>query len=354
MYKNMILLFLLLTSINFTCFADEKGSQNSEEEENEYIVLPLAYYNEATSFGFGVYTVFLFKEKISGKRPMLKLEASYTLKNQILFRYKSRSFFEKSELYARLNMKKFESKYFGLGNNSDMEYEPYSYFTLDMNIVYNQLIEHGFFYSLIYDVDMIEVIDNADSLELGQDNFDYSNFKFNHSFGIGIVLDRHSKVFFRNGYLLDLSYLVSSKYLGSNNNFSILTADLKYFISIKQSSINLQFINRYSFDNVPFSKLSTIGGTEFLRGYPDKRFTDRNMMVFQAQYDLRIYKKISASIFYSLGDVFDEFTDLRSDKIKHGYGIGLLYNLKGTAIRCDIATSPENEVQIIATGSRAF
>ncbi|NOR45188.1 MAG: BamA/TamA family outer membrane protein, partial [Candidatus Delongbacteria bacterium] len=122
----------------------------------------------------------------------------------------------------------------------------------------------------------------------------------------------------------------------------------------KQSSINLQFVSKFSFDDVPLTKLSTLGGTYNLRGYPDKRFTDNNMFLFQSEYDFRIYKKIAGSVYYSFGDVFDPFTDLKFNKIKQGYGLGILYDLLGTAVRIDVATSPESEIQIIATGSRAF
>ena len=342
--KRYILLFVFL----ITCFSFAKGNKT------EYAILPFAYYNPATSFGFGAYSLFLFKENKNNDRSTLRTEISYTLKEQIIFRYKSKFFFDKSNLFVKSNVKKFISNFYGIGNSSDIEKESYSYFSTDLILNYTKQIFKKLSYSLLYDLDIIKIYKSEDNGLLESNGFAYTSSKFNNGIGLGFNYEEIGKKFFRNGISLDFGYIISSKLMGSSDNFSTLSIDSKYFIPYKQSSLNLQFSSRFSFDNVPFTKLSTLGGTHSLRGYPDKRFTDKNMMVFQSEYDLRIYKKIAGSIFYSFGDVFDPFTDLKFNKIKHGYGVGILYELLGTAIRVDIATSPEREIQVIATGSRAF
>jgi len=91
-----------------------------------------------------------------------------------------------------------------------------------------------------------------------------------------------------------------------------------------------------------------------LRGYPEKRFIDRNMWAFQSQYDFRLYKKTALCAFVSAGSVFEGSDELSVKNIKVGYGAGLMYEFQGLAFRIEAATSVEKEIQIIATSARAF
>ena len=350
--KSFTLTLLIFLS-SYQCFAEQGNSSKNSENKTEYLILPFGYYTEATSLGFGIYSMFLFKENKNKDRSFLRSDLSYTLNSQIIFRYKSYFFFDKSRLSISSNIQKFISNYYGLSNNSDISYDPYSYFSAELRLNYFKKLYNKLSYVLIYDLDMVQVLKD-DSGVLKNDGFYYDDLKFNNSIGLGLNYEKISKKFFRRGLSSDLTYIVSSKFFGSNNNFSILSTDVKYFLPYKQSSLNLQFVTRFSFDDVPLTKLSTLGGTYCLRGHPDKRFIDKNMFAFQSEYDLRLYKKIAGSIFYSFGDVFDPFSDLKFNKIKQGFGLGILYDLMGTAIRIDVATSPEKEIQIIATGSRAF
>ena len=353
MYRNVILTILVLFLVNLTCYAEQSNNSENNNDKVDYIILPIGYYNQSTSFGFGVFSIFLFKENKNQERSMLRKEISYTLKNQIIFRYKSISYFQESKFTMKSNVKKFNSDYYGLGNSSTLDKESYSYFTTELELNYSKNIYNNIFYSFIYDLDIVEILED-DGGALQNDGFYYEDLKFNNSIGFGLNYEKISKKFFRSGLSANFNYIGSTELIGSSNNFSIFNTDIKYFTSYKQSSLNLQLVTKFSFEDVPFSKLSTLGGSNNLRGYPDKRFTDKNMIVFQSEYDFRIYKKYVGSIFYSLGDVFGSFSDLKFNKIKQGYGLGILYELLGTAVRIDVATSPENEIQIIATGSRAF
>ena len=354
MTNKSFIFILLIFLLSFQCFAEQNNKLENNENKTEYIILPFGYYNPATSFGFGAYSMFLFKENKNNDRSMLRTELSYTLNNQIIFRYKSKFFYERSKLLIKSNVKKFSSNYYGLGNNSTLANESYSYFSIDMRLDYYRKLFNDISYALIYDLDIIDISSYKNNGILQKDGFDYEDLKFNNSIGFGLSYEKVNKKFFRKGLSSDLSYVISSEFFGSNNNFSILSTNIKSFLPYKQSSLNLQFMTRFSFDNVPFTKLSSIGGTTCLRGYPDKRFMDENMFAVQSEYDFRLYKKIAGAIFYSFGDVFDPFSDLKFNKIKQGFGLGILYELLGNAIRVDVATSPEKEIQIIATGSRAF
>ncbi|MBN2790163.1 MAG: hypothetical protein JXR69_08230 [Candidatus Delongbacteria bacterium] len=353
MIKYFLIFFLLTFSAGSLLYSEDQKI-SKKNNKTEYLVLPFGYYNPTTNFGFGLYSIFLFKENSNSERSRLRTEISYTLNDQIIFRYKSFFYLQNSRLLMKANVKKFISNYYGLSNNSDNDKESYSYFSTDFILDFNRDLHKHFSYSLLYDLDLFHITKYDEGGMLEYDGFNYDKIKFNNCLGFGFNYENVSNKFFRNGISADIQYLTSSRIIGSDNNFSVFNTDVKYFLAYKQSSINLQSASRFTFGNVPFTKLSSLGGTDNLRGYPDKRFTDMNMILFQSEFDFRIYKKVSGSLFYSFGDVFDPFSDLRFNKLKQGYGIGLLYDLLGTAIRVDVATSPENDIQIIATGNRAF
>ena len=354
MPKKSFILIILIFLLSYQCFAEQPKDSKEDGSKTEYLILPFGYYTEATSLGFGVYSIFLFKENKNGDRSKLRSDLSYTLNSQIIFRFKSLFYLKKSKLSLKINIMKFSSNYYSLSNNSEIDNEPFSYFSTDLNFDYIKKLNKLTSYSLIYDLDVLEITSFKKNGILENDGFNYDGLKFNHGIGAGLNFGNVTKNFFRDGLTTELKYIIYSEFFGSDNNFSVLESVVEYFSSYKQSSINLQFISKFSFDDVPLTKLSTLGGTYNLRGYPDKRFSDNNMLLFQSEYDFRIYRKIVGSVFYSFGDVFVPFSDLKFNKIKQGYGIGLLYDLLGTAVRIDVATSPENKIQIIATGSRAF
>ncbi|MFO7811024.1 MAG: hypothetical protein R6V47_06610 [Candidatus Delongbacteria bacterium] len=318
--------------------------------ENEFIVLPFAYYTTDTSFAFGIFAQYKFDEE-----DMIFGNTVYTLKNQFMFLGITDKKFANLFLHNTLKVKDYFSESFGTGNTTSLDDKiKYRYFQVD------NMIEAGtkICRNSIISAAVNNFVHKPEQSGKYKDEMsvDYSNEDTQVTNGIGVSFkfSNVTRKFFRDGYFFRSRYLFYPSEFGNIDGFSVIETKGAYFRSIRESAINILLSSKFTTGSTHPEKLSYIGGSSVMRGYPEKRFLDRNMISIQTQYDIRVYKKISACLFVSAGDVFDKFDDLSIKKTKIGYGTGILYDFKGLNMRFDIATSSEKEIQIIIIGLRAF
>ncbi|MBU4485475.1 MAG: hypothetical protein KKD38_00975, partial [Candidatus Delongbacteria bacterium] len=276
----------------------------------------------------------------------------YTFKNQFMFFSMTDLNFGNVIFHNIFKIKEYYTVAYGIGNNSPKE-DKYSYrfFQLDNYSEFGKNISNSPELYLAINNFFHKPNNKQDSLSIK-----YSVNKNHFANGIGSSF-RYSDItdkFFRDGIILKSSYLFYPEFFGNLKQFSILETELGLYQSIRESAVNTLFSARFSFGHVHPEKLSAVGGTKILRGYPERRFIDKNMISAQTQYDLRLYKDISACIFISAGDVFDDFSDLSVKNTKLAFGGGFIYEFKGLIMRFETASSLEKDLQIIVTGIRVF
>jgi len=125
-----------------------------------------------------------------------------------------------------------------------------------------------------------------------------------------------------------------------NYSFRRFRADAKHFIYPERSGgtphrdsvITLHALASLSdtsgANRVPFYLQETLGGSNIdgeptLRGFRDYRFRAPNLLLFQAQYDRRLWGPIGALAFYDTGQVAARASDIDFSKMRHSFGFGL-------------------------------
>jgi hypothetical protein len=83
----------------------------------------------------------------------------------------------------------------------------------------------------------------------------------------------------------------------------------------------------YATGSVPFYDLCFLGKSKDLRGYEVGQYIDRVMIAAQAEYRLELPYRLGAALFFGAGEVAHRFSDLRSDALKPGGGVGLRFRL---------------------------
>jgi len=313
---------------------------------NKFLILPFGFYTNETSVGLGLFSQYRFDEssKLFGN-------TVYTFENQFMFFSIVELNSEKSALYNTFKIKDYYSDFYGFGNDSEPdESVKYRYFQIDNYLEAGKKVLRGAVISA--------AVNNFYHMpEDKKELFGYSGTNGGHfANGIGLSL-KYSDVtddFYRDGISLRSSFLAYPEFLGTWEYFSVFDNEAGFYRSFKESSVSSLISARFSFGEVHPEKLSVAGGSKILRGYPDSRFIDKNMTAVQAQYDFRIYKSVALGLFIGAGDVFEKFSDLALDKIKTGYGAGIIYEFRKLIIRVEAATSPEKNFEIIITGNRAF
>jgi hypothetical protein len=62
---------------------------------------------------------------------------------------------------------------------------------------------------------------------------------------------------------------------------------------------------------------------DFLRGFADNRFVDKNVIAFQAEYRIPLFWRLGAVVFIGAGEVFDNLGSLTFGGLKPSAGFGL-------------------------------
>ena len=74
---------------------------------------------------------------------------------------------------------------------------------------------------------------------------------------------------------------------------------------------------------IPYSDLTTLGGSQRLRGYKRGHFRDQGSLLFSAEYRYPIWDTWNALLFWDQGQVFGEYGALETDRFEYSYGAGL-------------------------------
>ncbi|MFN2260517.1 MAG: BamA/TamA family outer membrane protein [Psychroflexus sp.] len=183
----------------------------------------------------------------------------------------------------------------------------------------------------------------------------------NLGIGAGVVFDqRHNVLNERNAFFSEVAYLNYSPFWKDKVEYQSITSDSRFFKTLgKNNVIAAQLLGEFNFaGDVPFSQLSFMGGQNMMRGYFKGRFRDNNQIAAQVEYrmlplDLGFSKRLGATIFTSVGDVFDDWDQLSSKDLKMAAGVGLrflLFQQKDVYLRFDYAITPDENGFYIGVG----
>lgn len=93
---------------------------------------------------------------------------------------------------------------------------------------------------------------------------------------------------------------------------------------------------------VPFFELPNLGADDRLRGFPSRRFVDRGILVFSAEYRYPIWEEFDMVFFIDEGQAFDEFGEIGVNRFKTSAGFGIhIVQAKNILSRFEVAFSSE-------------
>lgn len=93
---------------------------------------------------------------------------------------------------------------------------------------------------------------------------------------------------------------------------------------------------------IPFYLQPIVGGSDDLRGYRFFRFTDRNAVVYNAEYRWEVFSGMDGALFFDAGKVMPRRSLLKFADLETSAGFGLRFNARNaTFIRIDVGFSQE-------------
>lgn len=108
-------------------------------------------------------------------------------------------------------------------------------------------------------------------------------------------------------------------------------------------------------EDIAFTQLPQLGGSQLLRGYPRDRFRDRMSLVTTAEYTWDLSRWLMASTFVDVGRVYPGWTELHYEKLRVGYGMSLQLHMSRRFLGAlQVATSIDGGVFVDFTFDPAF
>lgn len=297
------------------------------------VFAPIAYYQPNTSFGFGFGGQLLFKPKGAGPETRISsipIGISYTLKNQVFFTSGYTVFFPEERWLFRgnLNYTDFPQTYYGVGNGTRDEdgieitfqqllIEP----ILLRQVLPDLFLGGGFRYNTYYNNELLEA---TESLPVGTSFQDSLGSK---SVGLEFAAtydNRDNIVNATRGVFAEFTQGVYGEVLGGTHAFRLSKLDLRTYGRLgPRAVLGGQFYARHSTPGAPVQELSSLGGQDLLRGFPEFRFRDNLALFGQLEYRWQTWKSIGFVFYGGAGQVASSSSRLALDEMRYSVGTGL-------------------------------
>jgi outer membrane protein assembly factor BamA len=357
----LICFFIFVVNIH-EIFASASTIQDSTKTKNQLLAYPVVFYLPETRWGFGgagLYT-FRFKGESKNTNPsQFQFAVSYTQNKQVLVTFPF-------ELYLHDNTWKFKGdlnyfeylyKFYGTGIHS-LESDKEFFFAKYPRIRLDVLRRYkSFFTGIRLRYDRMKITESGPLLSSGN----YTGQNGGNISGLGFLCQWDKRDFIYNptkGFYLEAEVFINDRWVGSDFSYRRFSLDFaKYTRLAKDHTIALQVINSHNIGNPIFYDLIFFGSPRVMRGYQDRRFLDKNMLVFQSEYRFPIYKRLNGVTFLSMGTVASQYDDLFSNPYKISYGAGLRYVLNKkdrVRLRLDYGLTPSEGSAFYLTVNDAF
>lgn len=377
---QLLFFFLICSQLTFAQEDIKKGKlfnyinrvikDTVSEERSQFMMYPTLAYEPETSLeiGFSPLYVYFANNDKNNRLSEISGFTFFTLNNQYGGRFEHAIYSDQDKWFflGNILIQRFPLKYFGI--QSELESVPLEAnafvdaFQVNIKERVLRKIAENFFIGLEADFRSLSRVDfqpengsTIEELPFGAQG------TTNIGFGIGLVYDeRHNVLNVRDGWFSEFGYIKFNPFMNSRVDYHNIVSDTRFFKSIgKRNVIAAQLLGQFNFGgDVPFNQLALMGGQNMMRGYFLGRFRDRKIIATQVEYrmlplKLGFTERLGATVFSSIGSVFDEFSNYNTSKIKFAVGGGfrfLLFQKKDIWARLDYAYTPDENGFYITIG----
>ena len=329
--------------------------------KNSSILVPVAFYQEETSVGFGLMGGLYFTKNRINRASNLQGFLIYTLKNQIKLAILPKIYTNDNRFYlsGHVRATHYPDKYFGIGSATVDEQEE-DFISRDLSVLAEgqYLINQRFMlgvalgYSRGYAYNLVPNGELAMARPAGTDIYSMP------AIGVLSTWDtRDNTLFSSQGDFFKLKVLGSPRALGSSLGALRASVDVRKFVEVYPSHI---IASRLFADMVwgqwPFQDLPSLGGNEILRGYYQGRYRDTKMISITSEYRFPLFWRFRGAVFASAGDVQPGIDSFNLKSIKYSFGGGLRFRVNDAKmhIRFDVGITSQGRPAIYFSANESF
>lgn len=337
---NRFTLLILSLCISITVCAQiplKTDSITHKGKKRKLFAFPAIIYSPETTLAFGGAGNYYFKlgHDSTTRTSYIQALGLYTLRHQTVLGMESVIFFhnEKYLLKTKASASYFPDRFWGLGNNSGNDFERY---TIGQFFLSPQLLRRTYkklFLGAAFEIQNVFSFDYGKGLPAGQSLFDQQNVNgrrgsFISGLGLVALWDGRDNAFSpHKGFYFSYSVNDFSALLGSRYNFTSQSIDIRKYFSLSRNHVlALQLVLHANNGTVPVRSMSNIGSNTIMRGYYEGRFTDKNLIAFQAEHRIHLINRLGMVLFGAAGRVANRTQDIFTfNGLKPAVGTGIRY-----------------------------
>jgi len=310
---------------------------DTTQKKTEFFWFPLILYAPETRLAGGLGEALTFKtsRKDTLTRPS-KISGTqlYTMNKQLLVNLLSDIYTNgnKYHIVSNIGFMRFPNRFYGIGNSTDKTYERYDALFIDFKNTFERRIGKNFFAGITQNYRYFDMLSYLSYGEFAKKNIPGEEGGHVSGFGLNASFDNRDNVFYPSkGNYLKVSWMLYDKAFGSNYSFRNYTVDLRKYINVyKENILALQLYAEHGNGTIPFHMLSLMGGPQLMRGFFQGRFRDKNLLVFQTEARIPVWKFIALTAFGSIGEVSPSINQFALNKLKLTGGAGIRLRLLKT------------------------
>lgn len=344
--KGIWLFFLLVITISSQGQISQKEKdrllKKAKREERklsrpyQIIVLPAFYYTPETNLAGGVTSMAKFKSNPTDslcKTSQVFANAVYTLNDQIILSAPFQLFLAHNKWFASGQLSFFRYPYIfgGVGNDHEIdEVEDYNAYFPRYRLELMRRLAPSIYVgpNLFYQNMTITETKQEGLLASGN----YLGSEGGATVGLGIVASfdtRDNQLSPRNGWFFKYGSLHHSSVWGSDFDYNQYTLDARWYKPfLKKHSIAIQVFTEFQDGDVPFNRLSSLGGLFKMRGYQLGIYRDLKQAVYQLEWRSKTYfHHVGLRAFMAVGGIGADIKIL-SENLRPTVGAGLRVSMK--------------------------
>lgn len=370
MYIKILLITFLLTGSLVPCAFAQTG-ENDSSKVRKFDIFPAISFSPETSLTLGALGSMypnLAREDPETSQSNINFLAVYTLANQVLVQTNWDLFTDgnKMRFLGELGVAKFPNRNYGPGNSATArvaEYELSGSQVVDSTIVnYKRYSVNSLFFKPsvlwevrdhlyaggIADLDYVwnfeELADSTITTagKTGIDLLEGSTLGWRAGLGLSLIWDTRDNILSSfSGSYVNLNTTFYGKYLGGKYDYFTILIDGRTFLNtVGRHTLALRGVGNFAGTNeetIPLRGLPRVGGSKLGRGYFNGTFQDNNMISFQAEYRIPLWKennlgsiyhfwkRLAMTAFASGAQVFGEEESFRASNFNFAAGGGMRY-----------------------------
>ncbi len=345
-----------------------ENTDSTQTKTVNFSIYPAFGYQPETSVELGAVAFIVFKTPKADDAFYRPTSISpyflYTFKKQILTALDLDIYFKNGwNLNGVPRYYKYPDTFYGIGNKSKEENEEIytnEYFRFDGR--WMKPIDGKWYAGLGFDVQYNMLYGFEEHQQLDTTNLIGHDGGFNAGLGPAVTFDtRDNTLYPTKGSFCRTQVLFFSKIFGSRYHYISYLIDLRKYLTVVNSKniVAFQVVGMFnSGDDIPFYKLSLIGGDNKLRGIANANlYMDKQSFWTQAEYRRDLFWRLGAVIFAGFGDVAPSIGDFDLREFKYVAGVGGRFQaLKDEKfnIRLDIGVASHGQSAFYLSVREAF